>query len=51
MLRGVFDEEVDLGGVVGFVLADVETLAEVVGWVPGPGVVDGLEPGVAAGFG
>ena len=31
-------------------LADVETLAEVVGWVPGPGFVDGHEPGVVADF-
>ena len=47
---GAFDEEVDLAGVVGFVFADVELRAEVVGWPPGPGLVDGHEPGIVAGF-
>jgi hypothetical protein len=47
---GALDEEVDLAGVVGFVLADVEPLAEVVGGAPGPGLVDGEEPGVVALF-
>jgi len=43
-----FDEKVDLAGVVGDVLADVEPLAVVVGRSPGPGFVDGHEPGVVS---
>jgi hypothetical protein len=45
------DEEVDLTGVVGLVLADVEPFAEVIGGSPVEGLVDGAEePGVVALF-
>lgn len=43
-----FDEKVDLAGVVGDVLADVEPLAVVIGGSPTPGFVDGHEPGVVS---
>ena len=43
-----FNQQIDLTGVVRFVLADVKPFAVIVGWTPGPRLIHGHEPRIVA---